>query len=201
MSRIFREIFCGHFPWKLKDENLRKFRQNFAAFFADLFETFRKNFALGDCGHHFLVVPKENDAKISGKAQASGGCGMSGRRTSGTSRPSFGVQVLAVFSSFPRENRSPKNVWENAQRSQTSSSRHPRPSKKREVAWERQICAELWGDTAPDIVPTFSPWFCEKKDTVATFLSSTEDEDLLSTRRRSRWSVRPIAGSNHIPGQ
>ena len=23
-SRIFRENFCGHFPWNLKDENLRK---------------------------------------------------------------------------------------------------------------------------------------------------------------------------------
>ena len=24
MSRLFLEIFCGHFPWKLKDENPRK---------------------------------------------------------------------------------------------------------------------------------------------------------------------------------
>ena len=24
MSRILREFFCGHFPWKMKDENLRK---------------------------------------------------------------------------------------------------------------------------------------------------------------------------------
>ena len=54
MSRILREIFCGHLPWKLKDENLRKFRQNFVAFFADLFEKFRKNFALGGCGHNIL---------------------------------------------------------------------------------------------------------------------------------------------------
>ena len=23
-SRIFREFFCGHFPWKLQDENLQK---------------------------------------------------------------------------------------------------------------------------------------------------------------------------------
>ena len=33
MSRIFCENFCGHFPWKLKDENVRKispkFRRNF----------------------------------------------------------------------------------------------------------------------------------------------------------------------------
>ena len=29
MSTIFREIFCGHFPWKLKDENLRKISPKF----------------------------------------------------------------------------------------------------------------------------------------------------------------------------
>ena len=29
MSRIFREIFCGHFPWKLQDENLRKISPKF----------------------------------------------------------------------------------------------------------------------------------------------------------------------------
>ena len=35
---------------------------------------------------------------------------MSRRRTSGSSRPSLGVQVLAVFPSFPRENRSSRNL-------------------------------------------------------------------------------------------
>ena len=29
-------------------------RQNFAAFFADLLQTFRKNFALGECRHNAL---------------------------------------------------------------------------------------------------------------------------------------------------
>ena len=29
MSRICREIFCSHFPWKLKDENLRKISPKF----------------------------------------------------------------------------------------------------------------------------------------------------------------------------
>ena len=33
MSRIFREIFCGHFPWKLKDENLRKISPKFRRIF------------------------------------------------------------------------------------------------------------------------------------------------------------------------
>ena len=33
MSRIFREIFCGHFPWKLKDENLRKISPKFCRIF------------------------------------------------------------------------------------------------------------------------------------------------------------------------
>ena len=38
---------------------------------------------------------------------------MSGRRTSGTSKPSLGVQVLAVFFfSFSRENRSSKKRLE-----------------------------------------------------------------------------------------
>ena len=29
MSRIFREISCGHIPCKLKDENLQRFSPNF----------------------------------------------------------------------------------------------------------------------------------------------------------------------------
>ena len=33
MSRIFRAIFCGHFPWKLKDENLRKISPKFRRIF------------------------------------------------------------------------------------------------------------------------------------------------------------------------
>ena len=33
MSRIFREMFCGHFPWKLKDENLRKISPKFHRIF------------------------------------------------------------------------------------------------------------------------------------------------------------------------
>ena len=33
MSRIFREFFCGHFPWKLKDENLRKISPKFRRIF------------------------------------------------------------------------------------------------------------------------------------------------------------------------
>ena len=33
MSRIFREIFCGHFPWKLKYENLRNISPKFRRIF------------------------------------------------------------------------------------------------------------------------------------------------------------------------
>ena len=33
MWRIFREISCGHFSWKLRGENLQHFRQTFAMFF------------------------------------------------------------------------------------------------------------------------------------------------------------------------
>ena len=33
MSRIFREFFCGHFPWKLQDENLRKISPKFHRIF------------------------------------------------------------------------------------------------------------------------------------------------------------------------
>ena len=47
---------------------------------------------------------------------------MSGRRTSqtGSSRPSLEFRFLPSFPSFPRENRSSKNVWENTWKSQTS---------------------------------------------------------------------------------
>ena len=46
---------------------------------------------------------------------------MTGRRKFGSSRPSLGVQVpRPSFPSFPRENRSSKNVWENTWKSQTS---------------------------------------------------------------------------------
>ena len=55
---------------------------------------------------------------------------MSGRRTSGTSRSSLGVQVLAVFSFklFPRESRSSKMSGKTPGSSRHPSSRHPRPS-------------------------------------------------------------------------
>ena len=52
---------------------------------------------------------------------------MSGGRTSGTSRPSLGVQVLVVFPSFLSDNRSSKNVWEKSGSPRRPSSRHPRP--------------------------------------------------------------------------
>ena len=43
-GRSLCEISCSHFPWRLKDENPRKFRQNFAAFFVSLFRlTGQKN--------------------------------------------------------------------------------------------------------------------------------------------------------------
>ena len=54
MSRTFREMFCGHIPWKLKKGNLQKLRQIFAALLAKLSETFRQNFALGERGRNRL---------------------------------------------------------------------------------------------------------------------------------------------------
>ena len=42
MSRIFREIFCGHFPWKSTDENLRKISPKFRRIFSPISS---KNFA------------------------------------------------------------------------------------------------------------------------------------------------------------
>ena len=43
-------------PFSLGIEG-RKSAKKFAAFFADLFEKFRKNFALGDCGHNEQCFP------------------------------------------------------------------------------------------------------------------------------------------------
>ena len=48
---FFVNFFAAIFPGNWRTKICEKFRQHFAAFFADLFETFRKNFALGDCGH------------------------------------------------------------------------------------------------------------------------------------------------------
>ena len=51
MSRILREMFLR--PCSLEIEgrkSAKTIRQNFAAFFTDLLQTFRKNFALGACG-------------------------------------------------------------------------------------------------------------------------------------------------------
>ena len=50
-------------------KSAKKFRQNFAAFFADLFEEFRKNFALWDCGHNFNSV--QTRCIVKGEAQKS----------------------------------------------------------------------------------------------------------------------------------
>ena len=52
----FRVIFAAIFPGNWRTKICEKFRQNFAAFFADLFENFRKNFALGDCGHRLSLM-------------------------------------------------------------------------------------------------------------------------------------------------
>ena len=41
MSRIFREIFCGHFPWKLKDENLRNISPKFRRIFRTISQGLR----------------------------------------------------------------------------------------------------------------------------------------------------------------
>ena len=49
LPRIFREVSCSQFCWKLKDENWRHFfAQVFATLLAHVDETFRQNFALGN---------------------------------------------------------------------------------------------------------------------------------------------------------
>ena len=55
---------------------------------------------------------------------------MSGRRTSGTSRPSLGVQVLTVFPSCPRENSSLKMSGKTQGSPRQPSSSHPWPSER-----------------------------------------------------------------------
>ena len=51
---FFVKFFAAIFPGNWRTKISEKFRQNFGAFFADLFEKFRKNFALGGCGHNVL---------------------------------------------------------------------------------------------------------------------------------------------------
>ena len=51
MSRIFREISCGHCPWKLTTQICENFHQNFAC----LLQKYRQNFALRTCGHNQLI--------------------------------------------------------------------------------------------------------------------------------------------------
>ena len=54
MWKIFREISCSHFSWKLKGKNLQSFRQIIAAFFARVCEKFRLHFALRKFLHNDL---------------------------------------------------------------------------------------------------------------------------------------------------
>ena len=57
MWRMFREMSCGHFSLKLRDENQQTVSpKKIAAFFACVSETFRLNFALGDHGHNNLAL-------------------------------------------------------------------------------------------------------------------------------------------------
>ena len=51
---FFVKFLAAIFPGNWRTKICTKICQNFAAFFADLFEKFRKNFALGDCGHKQL---------------------------------------------------------------------------------------------------------------------------------------------------
>ena len=51
MSTIFREIFCGHFPWKLKDENLQKHLPKFRRIFRRSLAKISQELRSGDCGH------------------------------------------------------------------------------------------------------------------------------------------------------
>ena len=52
LSPIFREMFCAHFSWKLKDENRRRISPFFRRIFRPhVGEKFRQNFALGVFWH------------------------------------------------------------------------------------------------------------------------------------------------------
>ena len=67
------------------------------------------------------------------------GCEMSGRRTSGSSRPSLGLRFLPSFPSFPWKICSQKMSGRTPGGSRHSSSRHPRPSEIR-IGGARDVC-------------------------------------------------------------
>ena len=56
LPRIFREISCGQFSWKSKDENRRIFSPIFATFFAHVSERFGQSFALGAIRHKIFSL-------------------------------------------------------------------------------------------------------------------------------------------------
>ena len=56
MSRIFREIFCGHFPLKLKDENLRKISPKFRCIFRRSLANFSQELRSGGLRAQNFVV-------------------------------------------------------------------------------------------------------------------------------------------------
>ena len=62
---FFVNFFAAIFPGNWRTKICETFRQNFAAFFADLLQKFRKNFALWDCRHiiigNRLATPPNGD--------------------------------------------------------------------------------------------------------------------------------------------
>ena len=54
---IFVNFFAAFFPGNCRTKICKKIRQNFVAFFADLLQKFRENFALGERGHKQMNLP------------------------------------------------------------------------------------------------------------------------------------------------
>ena len=65
MWRNLCEIFCGHFPWKLKDENLRKISPKLRRIFRQSFQIdrpkFHPKFALGRYRHKLSTYHVEEE--------------------------------------------------------------------------------------------------------------------------------------------
>ena len=60
MSWIFREKFCGHFPWKLKDEKLRKISPKFRRIFRRALAKISQELRSGGLRAHATIGGRDN---------------------------------------------------------------------------------------------------------------------------------------------
>ena len=116
MSRIFREISCGHFPWKLKDEYLQKVSPNFRCTFHSSLTRTSLWGKTGLTNITFVVV----SPSLNGSATLFE-CFSWSRKTEVASHmqqchtrsqnifSAWEFRFLPSFPSFPRENRSSEN--------------------------------------------------------------------------------------------